>query len=296
LIIENEDDVTKAVLHAMAGDKDQRRREVAQAFVRHIHAFLREVKLTEKEYEKGLEILNSIGTYTNDSHNEAVLFCDALGISTLICLMNNGQSGATETAAALLGPFWRMQSPITPSGGSIVRSPTPGEALFADLHVVDKHGKPLEGVEVDVWHSSPVGLYENQDPNQAEMNLRGKFFTDANGHFSFRSTKPAGYPIPVDTATGDMLRAQHRHPYRPAHLHFLLYKKGYKTLVTQIFVDDDQYLDSDVVFGVTRALVGDYKKHSDNPPAPDVSGPWYKLDYRFMMEEGEASLPQPPIK
>jgi protocatechuate 3,4-dioxygenase beta subunit len=128
------------------------------------------------------------------------------------------------------------------------------------------------------------------------MNLRGKFFTDANGHFSFRSTKPAGYPIPVDTATGDMLRAQNRHPYRPAHLHFLLYKKGYKTLVTQIFVDDDQYLDSDVVFGVTRALVGDYKKHSDNPPAPDVSGPWYKLDYRFMMEEGEASLPQPPIK
>jgi catechol 1,2-dioxygenase len=93
-----------------------------------------------------------------------------------------------------------------------------------------------------------------------------------------------------------MLRAQHRHPYRPAHLHFLLYKKGYKTLVTQIFVDDDQYLNSDVVFGVTQALVGNYKRHNDAAPSPDVSGTWYKLDYRFTMEAGEASLPQPPIK
>jgi catechol 1,2-dioxygenase len=177
-----------------------------------------------------------------------------------------------------------------------VRSTTPGEALFADLVVVDHNGKPIEGVEVDVWHSSPVGLYENQDPEQADMNLRGKFMTDAQGTFSFRSTKPAGYPVPMDTATGDMLRAQHRHPYRPAHLHFLLYKKGYKTLVTQVFVDDDKHLDSDVVFGVTQALIGNYVRHTDKAPADDVTGPWYKLDYRFMMEDGESSLPHPPIK
>jgi protocatechuate 3,4-dioxygenase beta subunit len=163
--------------------------------------------------------------------------------------------------------------------------------------VVDVAGKPLADVEVDVWQSSPVGLYENQDDTQAEMNLRGKFTTDAAGHFSFRSVKPAGYPVPSDGPVGEMLRAQNRHPYRPAHIHFLGFKPGYKTLVTQVFVDDDEHLESDVVFEVTRALVGDYRRHDDGkPPAPGVRAPWYTLSYRFVMESGEAILPKPPIK
>ena len=297
MIIDNEDSVTGVVLRAMAGGDDVRLREIAASFVRHMHAFAKEVRLTEPEFEAGIGMLNRIGQATNDVHNEGILFSDAIGFSTLVCLMNNGANGNTETAAALLGPFWRMHSPVTPNGGSIVRSPTPGPALFADLQIVDARGQPIEGVVVDVWHSSPVGLYENQDQSQADMNLRGKFTTDAEGHFSFRSVKPAGYPVPTDGPTGDMLRAQNRHPYRPAHVHFLCYKPGFKTLVTQVFVDHDDYLESDVVFGVTRALIGDFKQHdAGTAPAADVGALWYTLAYRFVMEAGEAKLPHPPIK
>ncbi|HWW46911.1 MAG TPA: dioxygenase [Xanthobacteraceae bacterium] len=297
VIIEKQEDVTSAVLAAMAQAPNQRLREVMEAFVRHLHAFTREVKLTEAEYDLAIEFLNRIGQATNDRHNEGILFADAVGFSTLVCLLNNGNAGATETAAALLGPFWRMNSPRTENGGSIVRSPTPGPEMFVDCVVKDVHGNPIEGVEVDVWQSSPVGLYENQDDTQADMNLRGKLTTDAQGRFGFRSVKPAGYPVPTDGPTGDLLRAQRRHPYRPAHLHVLAFKPGFKTLITQIFVDDDRYLKSDVVFGVTRALIGNYERHdSGAPPASGVEAPWYTLNYTFVMEAGEAKLPIPPIK
>ena len=163
--------------------------------------------------------------------------------------------------------------------------------------IVNVAGKPIEGVEVDVWQASPVGLYENQDDTQADMNLRGKFTTDAAGRFSFRSVKPAGYPVPTDGPVGDLLRAQSRHPYRPAHVHFLCFKPGYKTLITQVFVDGDERLGSDVVFGVTRTLIGEYLRHDHGePPAAGVHVPWYTLNYRFTMEDGEAILPKPPIK
>ena len=296
-IIESSDDVTPTVLEAMAQTDNRRLREIAASFVRHMHAFAREVRLTEAEYDIGVDFLNRIGKATHDSHNEGILFADAIGFSTLVCLLNNGKAGATETAAALLGPFWRANSPKTENGGSIVRSPTPGPELFVACEIVDASGKPLANVEVDVWQSSPVGLYENQDDTQADMNLRGKFTTGAAGRFSFRSVKPAGYPVPTDGPVGDLLRAQNRHPYRPAHIHFLGFKPGYKTLITQIFVDDDEHLESDVVFGVTRALVGDYRRIDEGkPPAPGVKAPWYTLNYRFVMEAGEAILPKPPIK
>ncbi|MEW6643764.1 MAG: dioxygenase [Pseudomonadota bacterium] len=281
----------------MARTPDARVREIAEAFVRHMHAFAREVKLTEAEYDIGIDFLNRIGQATNDRHNEGILFADAIGFSTLVCLQNNGDQGATETAAALLGPFWRMHSPATANGASIVRSPTPGPELFVSCTLKDTKGAPIAGAEVDVWHSSPVGLYENQDEAQADMNLRGKFTTDADGRFSFRSVKPAGYPVPTDGPVGDMLRAQRRHPFRPAHIHFLAHKDGFKTLITQVFVDDDKYLATDAVFGVTRHLVGDYRRHDGGtPPAQGVAAPWYTLDYTFVMEAGEAKLPIPPIK
>jgi protocatechuate 3,4-dioxygenase beta subunit len=296
-IIENLEEVTPTVLRAMAGAGNGRLRTVMEAFVKHMHAFAQEVKLTEAEYDLGIDFLNRIGKTTHDSHNEGILFADAIGFSTLVCLLNNGNAGATETAAALLGPFWRANSPRTVNGGSIVRSSTPGPELFVECEIVDAAGRPLADVEVDVWQSSPVGLYENQDDSQADMNLRGKFTTDGAGRFSFRSVKPAGYPVPTDGPVGDLLRAQHRHPYRPAHIHFLGFKPGYKTLITQVFVDKDEHLESDVVFGVTRALVGDYRRHDHGePPAADVSAPWYTLKYRFVMESGEAILPKPPIK
>lgn len=296
-IIGTANDVTPLVLKAMAQADNARLRTVAEAFVRHMHAFVREVGLTEREYDVGIDFLNRIGQATNDHHNEGILFADAIGVSTLVCLLNNGDAGATETAAALLGPFWRANSPRTATGDTIVRSPTPGPELFVSCEVVDPQGKPIEGVEVDVWQSSPVGLYENQDDTQADMNLRGKFVTDAKGRFGFRSVKPAGYPVPTDGPVGDMLRAQKRHPYRPAHIHFLGFRPGFKTLITQVFVDDDAHLETDVVFGVTRALVGDFRRHDNGePPAKGVTAPWYTLDYRFVMMPGEALLPIPPIK
>ncbi|AOF93664.1 dioxygenase [Sinorhizobium sp. RAC02] len=295
-IIENQEEVTDVVLDAMSRAPNDRLREVMESLVRHLHAFAREVRLTEEEFEQGVDFLNRIGQATNDAHNEGVLASDALGFSTLVCLLNNGQNGATETAAALLGPFWRMHSPATENGGSIIRSQTPGPALFAGCRITDPEGQPIEGVEIDVWQASPAGLYENQDPDQANMNLRGKFRTDAEGRIAFRSVKPAGYPVPTDGPVGELLRAQLRHPYRPAHLHFLCFKPGYRTLITQIFVDDDEHLESDVVFGVTRHLIGDFAQGTGEPPAADVNGPWYRLAYEFVMEPGEATLPTPPIR
>jgi hydroxyquinol 1,2-dioxygenase len=295
MIIKSQEDVTKAVLAELARAPDARFREIMSAFVRHLHDFAREVKLTEEEFERAVGYIVALGKHTTPSHNEGVLMSGSLGFSTLICLLNNGNRGQTETTANMLGPFWRLDSPRTENGGSIVRSPTPGPALFVKAWLRDGDGQPIAGAEVDVWHSSPEGFYENQDPKQADMNLRGKFTTDAGGYFGFRSVKPAGYPIPIDGPVGELLRAQGRHNFRPAHLHFLFFKLGFKTLVSQVYVNDDPLLDTDVQFGVTRALIGDYVRHDEPAPAADVTGPWYSLEHSFVMEPGTARLPKPPI-
>jgi hydroxyquinol 1,2-dioxygenase len=296
MIIENQADVTKAVLSELARAKDPRFREIMAALIRHLHDFAREVKLTEQEFQTAAAYVNALGKHTNENHNEAVLMAGSLGLSALVCLLNNGDHGQTETDASQLGPFWRMNSPLMQSGGSIVRSPTPGPVLFVDAYYRDANGKPIDGVEVDVWHSSPEGFYENQDPTQSDMNLRGKFITDAQGHFAFRSIKPAGYPIPIDGPVGELLRAQKRHNMRPAHLHFLAYKEGFKTLISQIYPPDDPYIETDVQFGVTRHLLGDFVRRDCGPaPAADVAAPWYSLTHNFVMEKGVAKLPRAPI-
>src|SRR6266481_9578446 len=147
------------------------------AFITHMHGFVRESKLTEEEFRTAVNYVVALGKHSNETHNESILICGSLGISSLVCLLNNGDDGQTETDASLLGPFWRMHSPVTPNGASIIRSPTPGPALFVDAWFRDRDGRPVAGAEVDVWHSSPEGFYENQDPVQADMNLRGKFTT-----------------------------------------------------------------------------------------------------------------------
>ena len=296
MIIESEKDVTEAVLSEVARSKNPRLREILSALVRYLHDFAREVKLTEEEFQAAIGYIVALGKHTNETHNEAVLMSGSLGFSSLICLLNNGNRGQTETDANLLGPFWRMNSPRTPNGGSIVRSPTPGPALFVNAWFRDVNGKPIVGAEVDIWQSSPEGFYENQDPVQADMNLRGKFTTDADGHISFRSVKPAGYPIPIDGPVGELLRAQGRHNMRPAHLHFLVYRPGFKTLISQLYVPDDKNIETDVQFGVTRHLIGDYIRHDETcPRAADVKPPWYSLEHTFVMESGVARLPKPPI-
>ena len=296
MIIRTQEDVTPKVLDAYKTIEDPRLREIVAALIKHLHGFIREVRLTEAEFEKAVQFIARLGQMTDDKHNEVVLMAGSLGVSSLVCLLNNGNNGQTETTANLLGPFWRMHSPRTENGASIVRSPTPGPAIFVNCTVKDTKGQPVANAEIDVWHSSPEGFYEQQDPKQAPMNLRGKFMTDAQGHFGFRSVKPAGYPIPVDGPVGDLVRAGKRHNFRPAHLHFLIFKEGFKTLISQIYVNDDDRLETDVQFGVTKALIGDYIKHDGPAPAPDVKGEWYSLDQTFVMEPGKARLPKPPIQ
>jgi catechol 1,2-dioxygenase len=286
MIIESQDDVTRAVLGEMHRTPDARTKEILSSFVTHLHAFLREVKLTEREFQEAVGQVNAIGKHTTPSHNEAMLLAGALGVSNLVCLMNNGARGTRPTQANNLGPFWREGAPRLENGASLLQSPTPGTPLVFKGRVVDQDRNPVAGVEIDVWHSSTVGLYENQDASQAEMNLRGVFVTDAAGSFGFRSVKPAGYPVPTDGPNGALLRAQKRHNMRPAHLHFLLYKPGFKTIASQVYVQDDPYLETDSQFGVTKALVGDYRKEADGSCA---------LTFTFAIEPGEARRPRAPI-
>ena len=149
-------------------------------------------RLTEAEFREAAAVIGELGKLTTDTHNEIILMAGSLGVSSLVCLLNNGDQGNTETAQSLLGPFWRLNSPRVENGGCIVRSDTPGAPLFVTARVVDPAGHPIAGAEVDIWHASPVGLYENQDPEQAEMNLRGKFTSDADGRFWFRSVHDGG--------------------------------------------------------------------------------------------------------
>jgi catechol 1,2-dioxygenase len=293
-LIDTQESVTPIVIDAMR-QGPERLREVMASFVRHMHDFVREVRPTEDEFDQGIAFLNAIGASTHDSHNEGMIFSDIIGLSTLVCMLNNGNGGPTETAAALLGPFWRMNQPRTENGGSIIRSPTPGPALFAKCRIVDTSGAPIPGVEVDVWHASTVGMYDIQDDNQADMNLRGKFTTDADGRFWFRTVRPVGYPIPTHGPTGPLLAAQHRQPLRPAHLHFLAFKQGFRTLISQIFVSDDTNLASDVTFGVTKYLIGQFERHSGPAPEPGVEGDWYTMEHTLVMTPGIAALPAPPI-
>jgi catechol 1,2-dioxygenase len=199
--------------------------------------------------------------------------------------MNNGARGTRPTQANNLGPFYRADAPRCRDGESIVRSPTPGAALHFRGRVTDREGKAIAGADVHVWQSSPAGLYENQDPSQAEMNLRGIFTTQADGSFSFRSVKPAGYPVPIDGPTGALLGAQKRHNMRPAHLHFLIHKPGYKTIASQVYDPEDPHLETDSQFGVTRALIGNFIRTADG----------YELIFTFVIEPGEARLPKAPI-
>jgi catechol 1,2-dioxygenase len=297
MLIRSQEELTDAVVAVMRNTPDERLREIMVSLVQHLHGFVRDTRLTEHEFRTATSILNEFGRWSNASHNEAVLMAGSLGVSALVCLLNNGDGGRNSTSQNLLGPFWRMHSPRTKNGDSIVRSPTAGPALFVDARVVDTAGVPVSDAEVDIWHASPVGFYENQDAAQAPMNLRGKFATTPEGRFWFRSVKPVGYPIPTNGPVGRLLEAQRRHPFRPAHLHALIFKQGFKTLVSQVYDPADPNIDSDVQFGVTEAVLGDYRRHDEaHPDDAGIAPPWYSLHYTYIMEAGEAVLPNPPIE
>ena len=286
MIIDNQADLTLAVEQAMAHTPDARLREIMAALVRHAHAFIREVRPNEEEFEKGIDFLVGIGQATGATKNEVVLAADILGISTLVGLLNSPLDGV-RTAPALLGPFWRKNVPECQLGESIVRCDVSGRRLKVKGHVRDRSGNPIHGARIDVWQASPVGLYENQDPEQPAMNLRGLFTADGSGSYHFETVQPAGYPVPTDGPVGDLLRAQLRHPYRPAHIHFMVTASGYDTLITQIFADEQERLDSDVTFGVLKSLVATYE--TEDAAVESI------MRCDFVLQPGETRVPKAPI-
>jgi len=289
--------VTQRVCEVMNTTPDPRLREITHALVTHLHAFIRQVRPTEAEFEQACAFVVALGKETNETKNEVILASDILGASALITMLNDAErsdsaAGSARTDSALLGPFWRASAPEYAWGECIARgeeSKDIEQGLSVYGVVRDSKGQPIADAVVDVWQASPVGLYENQDEQQPDMNLRGRFRSDAQGRFHFKSVRPAGYPVPVDGPCGDLLRAQIRDPYRPAHLHYMVSKPGYQVLVTQVFADDDHRLHTDVTFSVVESLVGSFDKNAD------ASNPGYSLHYDLVLQAGEMHFPSPPI-
>jgi catechol 1,2-dioxygenase len=284
-VVDGADSVTGVVLKALSNTPDARLRELMESLVKHLHAFMRETRPTEEEFEAGVDFLVRLGQASGPEKNEVILLADLLGASTLAVALHDVPGGG-KTDTALLGPFWRAHSPPCRLGDNIARDERGGDPLLVEGTVHDAAGRPVAGAMVDVWQASPKGLYENQDHEQPEHNLRGRFETDAAGRFHFRTVKPAGYPVPVDGPCGEMLRAQHRHPWRPAHIHFMVSGEGYRTLVTQVFDNADAAIESDVVFGVTPSLAGDFARQPDGT---------YRLQYDFVLQPGTRRIPRPPL-
>ncbi len=258
---QSDETLTQAVIARLATAKDARLKEIMTRLVTHLHAFVREVELTEAEWFEAIRFLTATGQKCDDKRQEFILLSDLLGVSMLVDAINHRKPrGATEST--VLGPFYVEGAPDLPSGASIAGD-TPGEPTEVSGRVLTPEGKPIAGATLDVWQASTNGLYDIQDPKQTPFNLRGRFRTDERGTYAFRTVKPTSYPVPTDGPAGEMLRAIGRHPYRPAHIHFIVSAPGYESVTTHLFVAGDPYLESDAVFGVKNSLVVDFKTKAD---------------------------------
>ncbi len=281
-----EANVTDAVIQTFDKTEDPRLKEIMTSLVRHLHAFIREVNLTEEEWLTGIEFLTAAGQMCDARRQEFILLSDTLGASTLKDLINNRKpTGMTEWS--ILGPFYRGGADEVPLGASIAND-TPGEPVVISGRVSAPDGVPLANALLDVWQSDSEGHYDLQVMDASRMNLRGRFHTDANGDYFFRTIKPSFYPIPDDGPVGKMLRAARRHPYRPAHIHFKVSADGYKALTTELYMNGDPYLDSDVVFGVRSSLIVDLVRRESAEEAAryQVTAPFYTVHYDFVLEPG----------
>lgn len=249
--------LTAEVLKRVGRAPDKRTREVMRSLVKHLHAFVREVRPTQQEWFQGIQFLTRTGHLCDDQRQEFILMSDTLGVSMLVDFINYGKLGAA-TESTVLGPFFVAGAPDLPLGASIARPGTPGEPCAVRGTVKDLKGRPIAGATIDVWEGGADGLYDVQKPEGT--NLRARFRSDAQGRFHFKCITPVSYPVPHDGPVGRMLVACGRHPMRPGHLHFMIEAPGCEKLVTHLFVKGDKYLDSDAVFGVKDSLIVDFRK------------------------------------
>lgn len=287
------EDITSEVLARFAGCGDPRLSSVMQALVTHLHRFVTDVGLTDKEWRRAIEILTATGRITDATRQEWILWSDALGVSMLVdALANPAPEGATEST--VLGPFFVPGSPQRPYGGHLDEMPA-GEPAWIHGRVLSLDGAPLAGAELDVWQNGDNKLYAMQDPEAPEDHLRGRFTARADGSYAFLAVRPTPYPIPHDGPVGEMLAATGRHPWRPAHIHVIVRASGHRSLTTHIFDRDSEYIDSDAVFAVKPSLFRDFvRREADDPARPQgVDGAWWSLESDFVLVPSD--LPCEPV-
>jgi len=279
-----EANLTEAALGKLEGAGDARFKQIMTSLIRHLHAFVRETELSEEEWLEGIRFLTETGQKCDAKRQEFILLSDTLAVSMLVdAIQHRKPRGATEST--VFGPFYVPGAPELPSGADNAHG-APGEPAFVSGRVTDGAGKPVAGAVLDVWGVDGQGFYDVQRTELNGMRVRGRYTTDSEGRYSLRTLKPVSYPIPIDGPVGRMLLEMGRHPYRPAHIHFMLSAPGYKSLITHLFVESDPYLDSDAVFGVKNSLVVDFKKQGPGqaPDGTQLDAPFYTACYDFGLE------------
>ncbi|WP_431281459.1 dioxygenase [Humitalea sp. 24SJ18S-53] len=269
--------LTDQVVARISPDADPRVQKIMMALIRHVHGFVKDVELTPAEWDKGIAFITDLGAWCSEKRQEVILLSDILGVSMLVDAIAHRHHNPEVTESTVLGPFHRLGAPHVPNGADISGGIL-GEPLDVRVKVTDPAGAPIAGVQIDVWHTSPDGLYDSQFGD--EHALRGVFLTDADGIVHFTSIMPSAYPVPHDGPVGQVLAGMGRGPMRPAHVHFWLRKNGYRPLVTQVFAAGDKYLDDDAVFGVKTSLVHDYKAEA---AAAGQAG--HKLTWTFVLPQ-----------
>ena len=268
----NQDTITQAVIARFAGTPDPRLKEIMTSLVQHLHAFAREVRLTEEEWLQGIQFLTDTGQMCSETRQEFILLSDTLGLSMLMVAMNNDKPvGCTEPT--VFGPFFVAQAPEFQLGDDVANG-AKGEPCVVSGTVKGLDGKPVPHARMNVWQADADGHYDVQYKHLAHSQARGSLQADEHGHFYFRTILAEAYPIPSDGPVGAMLKASNNHPWRPAHLHFMIESPGYERLITHVFRDNDRYLDSDAVFGVRQSLVADWVKQPDGV---------YSLNFDFVL-------------
>src|SRR6266568_1872899 len=282
-----DEDLTRAVLASFAHSKSERFREVVQSLVRHLHAFVSEVQLTEEEWFKGIDFLTRTGHITDDKRQEFILLSDVLGVSMQMIGINNKRpTGATEST--VFGPFFVEGSPRYANGDDLANG-APGEPCFMHGRVLSLTGEPIPDADIEVWQSDSHGFYDVQYEGLSEARGRGHLYSDEEGRYYFWSVRPVAYPIPDDGPGGELLDAANRGPMRPAHVHFMVKAPGYKTLITHIFEEGDQHLNSDAVFAVKSSLITRFERHEPGtaPDGKKMDVPFYTMSYDFILAPAE---------